>query len=127
VLKGMRRMVEAAGLLHNAKVSVETNEGNPPVINTKQEALICQRAAETVVGVRDVVPQDYPSMGSEDFAFYLHEVPGAYVRFGACKEGWTYVPIHSSSFTIDEDVLEVGTSFFAEVVREAQRTLPRRT
>ncbi len=127
VLKGMQRMVEAAGLLHNAKVSVEINEGNPPVINTKQEASICQTAAETVVGVRDVVPQEYPSMGSEDFAFYLHEVPGAYVRFGACKEGWNYVPIHSSSFTVDEGVLEVGASFFAEVVREAQRTLPRRT
>jgi len=127
VLKGIRRMAEAAGLLHNATVTIELSEGNPPVVNTAREAEICQRAAEAVVGVRDVVPQDYPSMGSEDFAFYLHEVPGAYVRFGACKEGSPYVPLHSPSFTVDEGVLEVGASFFAEVVREAQRSLSRRS
>ncbi|MCC6554366.1 MAG: amidohydrolase [Polyangiaceae bacterium] len=126
VHRGIRRMAEAAGMLHNARVTVEIAEGSPPVVNTTREAEIARRAAESIVGTRSVVPQEYPSMGSEDFAFYLREVPGCYVRFGACKEGWTYVPLHSPGFTVDEDVLEVGASFFAEVVREAQRTLPRR-
>jgi hippurate hydrolase len=126
VHRGIRRMAEAAGMLHNAKVAVEIVEGSPPVVNTAREAAICRRAAESVVGARDVVAQEHPSMGSDDFALYLGEVPGCYVRFGACKEGWAYVPLHSPGFTVDEDVLAVGASFFAEVVREAQRTLPRR-
>ncbi|APR76258.1 N-acyl-L-amino acid amidohydrolase [Minicystis rosea] len=126
VILGIRRMAEAAGMLHNARVTVEMGTANPAVINTAREAAICQRAAETVAGVRNVVPQEHPSMGSEDFSLYLRDVPGCYVRFGACKEGWPYVPLHSPGFTVDEDVLAVGASFFAEAVREAQRTLPRR-
>lgn len=122
---GLRRMAEAAGTLHNAVVSVDLIEGNPPVINTAREAEICRRAAEAVLGPRNVVPQDHPSMGAEDFAFYLHEVPGCYVRFGACAEGQSYVPLHSPSFTIDERVLHIGARFFERVVREAQHSLPR--
>lgn len=125
VHRGIRRMAEAAGTLHGATVSVEIIEGNPPVLNASREAEICRCAAEAVVGPRGVVPQDHPSMGSEDFAFYLHEVPGCYVRFGACAEGQTYVPLHSPAFTIDERVLEIGARFFERVVREAQATLPR--
>ena len=127
VREGIRRMAEAAGTLHNASVDVELIEGNPPVVNTAREAAICRRAAETVLSPRGVVPQEHPSMGSEDFAFYLREVPGCYVRFGACGEGESYVPLHSPSFTIDERVLDVGPRFYDRVVREAQRTLPRRS
>ena len=126
VHRGIRRMAEAAGMLHKAGVTVEIDEGPPPVVNTEREAAICRRAAERVVGARNVVQQEHPSMGSEDFALYLRDVPGCYVRFGACKEGWPYVPLHSPGFTVDEDALAVGASFFAEAVREAQRTLPRR-
>jgi hippurate hydrolase len=126
VHQGIPRIGEAAGMLHGARVVVEITEGNPPVVNTAREAEVCRRAAAAVVGAQGVVAQEHPSMGSEDFSFYLGEVPGCYVRFGACKEGWAYVPLHSPGFTVDEDVLEVGSAFFAEVVREAQRVLPRR-
>lgn len=126
VHQGIRRMAEAGGKLHGASVVVEITEGNPPVVNTAREAEVCRRAASAVVGAKGVVAQEYPSMGSEDFAFYLGKVPGCYVRFGACKDGWGYVPLHSPGFTVDEDVLEVGSAFFAQVVREAQRALPRR-
>jgi hippurate hydrolase len=127
VHRGLRRMAQAAGTLHNATVEVEIIEGNPPVINTRTEAELCRRAAEAIVGTRGVVPQDHPSMGAEDFAFYLHEVPGCYVRFGACAEGQSYVPLHSPAFTIDEHVLEIGARFFERVTREAQQSLPQRT
>ncbi len=123
---GLKRMAEAAGTLHNASVRVELIEGNPPVVNTPREAEICRRAAEASLGPRVIIPQEHPSMGAEDFAFYLHEVPGCYVRFGACAEGQPYVPLHSPSFTVDERVLEVGATFFERVVREAQQSLGRR-
>jgi len=125
VHRGIRRMAEAAGTLHNATVRVDIIEGNPPVINTSREAEICRRAAEAVLGPRGVVPQEHPSMGAEDFSFYLNQVPGCYVRFGACGEGQSYVPLHSPAFTIDESVLDIGARFFERVVREAQQTLGR--
>lgn len=127
VRHGIQRMAEAAGTLHNATVTVELIEGNPPVVNTAREAEICRLATEAVLTPRGVVPQEHPSMGSEDFAFYLREVPGCYVRFGACGAGERYLPLHSPAFTIDEHVLDIGARFYERVVREAHRVLPRRS
>jgi hippurate hydrolase len=127
VHRGIRRMAEAMGTLHNASVAVDIIEGNPPVVNTAREAEISRAAVEAVVGPRGVVPQEHPSLGSEDFAFYLREVPGCYVRFGACAEGHPCAPLHSPSFTIDEGVLEIGARWFERVVREAQRVLSRKS
>lgn len=127
VHRGIHRMARAAGTLHDAMVDVEIGDGNPPVVNTFREAEICRRAAEVVLGPRGVVPQEHPSMGGEDFAFYLHDVPGCYVRFGARAEGQSYIPLHSPAFTVDERVLEIGARFFDRVVREAQQTLPQRS
>jgi metal-dependent amidase/aminoacylase/carboxypeptidase family protein len=66
-----------------------------------------------------VVEMDHPSMGSEDFSYYLHRIPGCYVRFGARMEEREYIPLHSPSFDIDERVLSVGAGFYESVVREA--------
>ena len=127
VHRGIQRMAEAAGTLHNATVAVELIEGNPPVVNTTCEAEICRRATEAVLTPHGLVAQEHPSMGSEDFAYYVREVPGCYVRLGACGEGERYIPLHSPSFTIDEHVLAIGARFYDRVVREAQRTLPLRS
>jgi metal-dependent amidase/aminoacylase/carboxypeptidase family protein len=62
---------------------------------------------------------DHPSMGAEDFSYYLLHVPGCYVRFGACQQGCENIPLHSPSFDFDEEVLKVGAAFFDQVVREA--------
>jgi hippurate hydrolase len=62
---------------------------------------------------------EHPSMGGEDFSFYLQKVPGCYMRLGARGEGQEFVPLHSSSFDIDERVLRVGAACFDQLVREA--------
>ncbi len=117
--RGLRRMVAALGDVHNAKIELEISEGYPPVVNTREEACIAHRAAQRVVGEAGLVALDYPSMGSEDFSYYLQEMPGCYVRFGARNPELDYTPLHSPAFDIDEGVLRVGTAFFDEVAREA--------
>lgn len=117
--RGLQRMAKAVGELHNAAVEATLVEGYPPVVNTPREAKIAERAARAVAGERGVVPQDHPSMGSEDFAYYLRELPGCYVRFGARIAGREYIPLHSPSFDIDEGVLMIGADYFDEVARTA--------
>jgi hippurate hydrolase len=119
--QGLKRMATAMGDLHNARVDVEITEGYPPVVNTHRETELAYRAARNVVGDSGLMAMDHPSMGSEDFSYYLQEVPGCYVRFGARKQDNEYIPLHSPSFDIDEGVLKVGAAFFDEVVREALR------
>ncbi len=119
VHEGIRRMCRALAELHNAEIEVHITEGYPPVVNTAREARIAHRAAARVVGEAGLMAMDHPSMGSEDFSYYLHEIPGCYVRFGARVDEDTYVPLHSPAFDIDEAVLRVGAAFFHQVAHEA--------
>lgn len=118
---GLERMAAALGDLHNAKISVHIESGYPPVVNTHREAKICHDAAREVVGEQGLMKMDHPSMGSEDFSYYLHEIPGCYVRFGARRYEEEYIPLHSPEFDIDEGVLRVGASYFDAVARRALR------
>lgn len=118
---GLMRMARAIGELHNAEITTEITAGYPPVVNTMRETRIAHRAAEAVVGRDGLVAMDHPSMGSEDFAYYLQQIPGCYVRFGARRNDTEYIPLHSPKFDVNEEVLKVGAAFFDEVVREAAR------
>jgi hippurate hydrolase len=117
--RGIHRMARALGDLHNAKLEVDIEPGYPPVVNTSREVGLAYGAAMRVVGQNGLIQMDHPSMGAEDFAYYLAEIPGCYVRFGARIEDETYVPLHSPSFDIDEGVLGVGAAFFAQVATDA--------
>jgi hippurate hydrolase len=116
---GIRRMARALGELHNARLEVRIDSGYPPVVNSRREAELAWQAAARVVGERGMMSLEHPSMGGEDFSYYLEKVPGCYVRFGARGEGHEYVPLHSPAFDIDEGVLRVGAAFFDELVRDA--------
>ncbi len=118
---GLRRMAKSVGELHNASVDVRIDPGYPPVVNSTREARLAYRAAREVVGEAGLMTMDHPSMGSEDFSYYLERLPGCYVRFGARLGERDYVPLHSPEFDINEDVLKVGASFFDEVARTALR------
>jgi hippurate hydrolase len=124
VHQGLRRMANAIADVHGAKIEVTLNEGYPPVINTARETRIASAAARAVVGEQGMMAMDYPSMGSEDFAYYLQKMPGCYVRLGA-RKGEEYLPLHSPAFDIDEEVLKVGAAWFDAVAREAAKELSR--
>ena len=116
---GLQRMISAAAELHNCDISIDINEGYPPVLNDPRAATIARRAAADIVGQDAVFAAEYPSMGAEDFSFYLAKVPGCFVRFGTRKTGEEPVPLHSPAFDIDERALGVGARFFDRVAREA--------
>jgi hippurate hydrolase len=120
---GMRRMVSAAAELHNANIEIQIRHGYPPVFNEPRSVDIARQAAAEVVGQPCVVAAEYPSMGSEDFSFYLKESPGCFVRFGARHPNFEPVPLHSPAFDVDERVLGIGAQFFDRVARVAQERL----
>ena len=124
VHQGLQRMARGIAELHGARIEVSLDAGYPPVVNTARETRIARAASVSVTGEAGVVAMDYPSMGSEDFAFYLQKIPGCYVRLGA-RQGEEYIPLHSPAFDIDEAVLKVGAAWFDAVAREAVRELGR--
>lgn len=119
VLEAIKRMVNATGELFAADASITFEDRYPPVINDVRAAETARRVAELVVGKERVLTQAHPSLGGEDFSFYLEKIPGCFVRFGACKQGHEYIPAHSSRFDFDEDVMQTGAAFLACVALKA--------
>ena len=76
-----------------------------------------------MIGRDYLVAADHPSMGSEDFSFYLEERPGCFVRIGARHHDWEPVPLHSPGFDIDEQALGVGVRFLDRVTRVAHERM----
>ena len=119
IVDGLHRIANALGHLHGAEIALTMGEWSPPVVNTDRETDIARHAAQQVVGDDAVVEQDYPSMGAEDFSYYLRDIPGCYVRIGTRGADSEYIPLHSPLFDVDEEALKVGACFFERVAREA--------
>ena len=121
--KSIRRVAESIGQLHQAGLAVEVKGGTPPVVNSPHATALARQAAAEVVGEKCVRKLGRANMGGEDFAYYLEEIPGCYIRFGARPPGGKGFPAHSSRFDFDEDALPIGAAWMAEVARSAGAAL----
>lgn len=92
--------------------------GYPVLINDEAATEVAKRAALAILDEEQVLPMD-PSMGGEDFAFYLQQVPGSFARLGASAPGTANPPgLHTSRLLIDEECLAVGIAYYLNVVQE---------
>jgi amidohydrolase len=96
-----------------ADVEVEYRRGVPPVINDRLATAVVAGAAAAALGPDRVIEAEI-SMGGEDYAFYLEQVPGAMIRLGTAAPGSDHQPdthqpdIHQSDFDVDERAIGYG-------------------
>ena len=91
-------------------------DGYPVLINDPEMSKLVASACSEGVG-KENVELLKPSMGGEDFAYYLQKVRGAFFRLGCRNEQKGIVhPLHSSLFDVDEDVLPFGVEMFVRIV-----------
>jgi amidohydrolase len=91
-----------------AEAEVTYTRGVPPVINDRMASAIIAGAAGAALGSERVVEAEI-SMGGEDFAFYLEQVPGAMIRLGTGTPGSDVRhDIHQSTFDVDERAIGYG-------------------
>lgn len=90
--------------------------GYPVLINDPEMSRLVASACSIGIGNENVEVLK-PSMGGEDFAYYLQKCPGSYFRLGIRNEEKGIVhPYHSSLFDIDEDVLPFGVEMFIRII-----------
>lgn len=58
-------------------------------------------------------------MGSEDFGTFLRNVPGCFVFIGSGKSevASENIPLHNSMYDYNDNILELGAEFFAELIK----------
>lgn len=107
----IRRITEGECAASGATCTVTYTRGTPPVVNDPGVTRLVRRAAAAVVGDAAVSELVRPSMGAEDFAFYLRHAPGAMFRLGL-GDG---APGHTSRFDFDDRALPVGVETLCRI------------
>lgn len=118
-IASLKRMTKAMEQLHRVETSFALVEGYPPVVNDPVAARIATEVAAAIVGQDKVKCQPLPSLGGEDFSFFLQKIPGCLVRFGARHTELHDAPAHSPRFDFDERVLPTGALFLAQTAVSA--------
>jgi amidohydrolase len=105
IRRHMRRTAEQLGTLYGASVTLEIEDGSPPVVNDETVIRNVEQTIRRTFGDEAVYEIPKSSMGGEDFAHYLQHVPGAFVRVGTSSSPETSFPLHHHRFDIDETPL----------------------
>jgi amidohydrolase len=112
----MRQTAKQLGELYGAEVTLDIEDGAPPVINDPTIIDNVERTVRDEFGEEAIYQIPQSSMGGEDFAYYLQRVPGAFIRVGTASTPDTQYPLHHHRFNIDETPLAPTARLMAHIL-----------
>ena len=90
---------------NNAKYTFEFDPRYIPLVNNGDSVNFLGKVIKSLFGDDFWSDSAVPTMGAEDFSFYLDKSPGAFYRVGL---GIDHPSLHNSFFDFDDTVLENG-------------------
>ncbi|MFI3209438.1 MAG: M20 family metallopeptidase [Peptostreptococcaceae bacterium] len=85
------------------------HKGYDALINNNEIIDILKENFIQTFGDENVLIRKHPTLGAEDFSFFLNECMGAFYHIGCKNEEKNITsPLHTDTFDIDEDCLKVG-------------------
>jgi hippurate hydrolase len=102
-------------LVHSmgGEIDLNIDKGYPAVINNEQLNEIARNAAAEFAGKENVEETEL-RMGAEDFGYYAQQIPACFYRVGVMnKEKGITSGVHTPTFNIDENAIEVGMGMMA--------------
>ena len=113
IIKRMKEIVQGYSQAWRCEGNVDLGiiATYPPLINDPQAV----DELTVILQELDTVTKMEPTMGGEDFAFYLEKTKGAFMGLGICNEekGVGIYPHHHPKFDVDESVLWKGAAIHA--------------
>jgi amidohydrolase len=111
--KRIERIIKGVTSGMRADCEFEYTFHHPVTINDEKMARLIEEVSARAVGQENIVVAE-KTMGGEDMAFFLGEVPGCYFFLGSSnKEKGLDQPHHSPQFNFDEDAMPIGVEIFA--------------
>lgn len=111
----MRSIIEGICLANGAKCDFDFLPYHAPVINDPEITAVIGRAANNIVGHKNLIIIDKPTMIGEDFSSFEEKVPGTFFWVGTYNpEKGIVKPLHNPKFNIDEDIIYKAAAVFAE-------------
>lgn len=113
----IRKIVESTCESFLGHGIVEFEEGYAPLVNSNDVVNLVKRNVEDMLGHDKVVMKSKPSLGAEDFSFFIENTKGAFYHLGCRNEEKKITSLlHTSNFDIDEDCLPIGVALHVKNV-----------
>ena len=103
-----KNVVEAMG----GELDLNIDIGYPSVYNNETLTDLARLKAIEFSGAENVGETEI-RMGAEDFGYYTQVIPGCFYRLGVQKAGTDVRNVHTPTFDIDEDAIELGIGMMA--------------
>lgn len=114
--KAHQKMLQIAhGIVEGmgGELDFEIRKGYPFLQNDPEMTARAREAAKDYLGEENVLDLDI-WMAAEDFAYYSQEIDGCFYRLGTRNEEKGIISgVHTPTFDIDEDALEIGAGLMA--------------
>lgn len=112
--KSITEYADSVAAIYGATADVEYIRGTDAVDNDEKSAKLVQQVAAEAFG-SDVLFNEKPTMGGEDFSAFLTKAPGSFALIGSGNpEKDTEWAHHHGNFDIDEDALVTGAELYAQ-------------
>lgn len=108
----MRQIIQGIATAMGAKAELRWYPGPPSVVNDGRWADFTKNVAKEFGYIVHDVP---PQMGGEDFSYYLHQVPGAFVNIGTASR----YSLHHPKFNVDESALFPASQYYVLLAQKA--------
>jgi hippurate hydrolase len=124
--KRMKELTEHLCAAFGATCAFEFQRNYPPTVNHVYEAEFARKVMASIVGESNVVAQE-PTMGAEDFAYFLQNKPGAYnfIANGDGQHRGTYegtghdvgpCMLHNPRYDFNDDLIPLGATYWVRLV-----------
>jgi len=118
----MKKIAEHVCAAHDATVEFSFHRNYPSTINHESETAFTRNVLTQMVGAENVKKQE-PTMGAEDFSYFLQELPGTYFFIGngegAHREmghGAGPCTLHNPSYDFNDDLIPLGGTVWVRMV-----------
>jgi len=109
ITRQVTHIAEAMG----AEAEIHIDRGYPTVLNHPELTGNAWHLAEEFLGAENVEETEM-RMGAEDFGYYAQEIPGCFYRLGVMNKAKGITSgVHTPTFNIDEEGLEIGMATMA--------------
>ena len=111
----IEQIVQNIASNYGAMANVNFKSIAPPVYNDPELTNLLSTCAKNFMDEKNIVYLENPSLGAEDFAFFLQDVPGTMFRLGVAGDQGC-APLHSGYFSLDERSLELGIKILSQTI-----------
>jgi amidohydrolase len=111
----VRRILEGLKIGLRIDYDLKWTKLTPVLRNDKPTMARVLNVARDMLGPANVIEMPFPSMGSEDYAWFAERFPSAHLRIGSKIDGLE-TAIHRTDYQLNEEVIPLATKLVSRAV-----------